>query len=283
MKIGTLADWFGVGLIEGIRESERCGAQGVQVYAAGELDSMTVTPAQIKAVRDTARECGQQVVALCGELGGFGLEVAGDNPKKIEYLKRTVELGLEFDCRVVTTHIGVVPADKTNPRYTVMKEACMEIGEFAAKHGSSIAVETGPELIVTLKGFVDDCGAGMAINYDPANIVMATRDDEVKGVYTAGKSIVHTHAKDGICRHDLPAEQFYHMFAELGLEEMRAKELSREMPLGEGNVRWDEYLKALKDVGYNGFLTIEREVKNGAEDIRMAVKFLNAKLKELNI
>ncbi len=283
MKIGTLADWFGVGLIEGIRESERCGAQGVQVYAWGELDSMSVTPEKVKQVRDTARDCSQQVVALCGELGGFGLEKAEDNAKKIEYLKRTIELGLEFDCHVVTTHIGVVPEDKLHPRYAVMKQACMELGDFAAKLGSCIAVETGPELITTLKAFVDDCGPGMAINYDPANIVMATRDDEVKGVYTAGKSIVHTHAKDGICRHDIPAEEFYHMFAELGLEEMRAKELSREMPLGEGNVRWDAYLKALKDVGYDGFLTIEREVKNGAEDIRMAVRFLTAKLNELNI
>ncbi|MGE5495613.1 MAG: sugar phosphate isomerase/epimerase family protein [Burkholderiales bacterium] len=283
MKIGTLADWFGVGLIEGIRESQRCGAHGVQVYAAGELDSMTVTPEQIKKVRDTARECDQQIVALCGELGGFGLEKAEDNAAKIEYLKRTVELALEFDCHVVTTHIGVVPADKSHPRYAVMKEACMEIGEFAAKHGSCIAVETGPELITTLKSFVDDCGEGIAINYDPANIVMATRDDEVKGVYTAGKSIVHTHAKDGICRHNLPAEEFYHMFATYGLEQMREKEYSRETPLGEGSVRWNEYLTALKDIGYNGFLTIEREVKNGAEDIRMAVKFLNAKLKELNI
>lgn len=283
MKIGTLADWFGVGLIEGIRESQRCGAQGVQVYAAGELDSMTVTPAQIKDIRDTAKECGQQVVALCGELGGFGLEKAEDNKKKIEYLKRTVELGLELDCRIVTTHIGVVPAEKSHPRYGVMKEACIQIGEFAAKHESCIAVETGPELITTLKAFVDDCGPGMAINYDPANIIMATRDDEVKGVYTAGKSIVHTHAKDGICQHDLPAEEFYHMFAQLGLDEMRAKELSKEMPLGEGNVRWAEYLKALNSIGYDGFLTIEREVKNGAEDIRMAVRYLTKMMKELGI
>lgn len=283
MKIGTLADWFGVGLLEGIRESQRCGAQGVQVYAWGELDSMTVTPEQIKKVKDTARECSQQIVSLCGELGGFGLEVAQDNAQKIKYLKRTIEVALELDCRVVTTHIGVVPADKSNPRYAVMKEACMEVGEFAAKNGSFIAIETGPELIKTLKGFVDDCGTGVGINYDPANIVMATRDDEVQGVYTAGKSIVHTHAKDGICNHNIPAEEFYHMFATYGLDEMRGKELSKEMPLGEGNVRWNEYLKALDDIGYNGFLTIEREVKNGAEDIRMAVRFLTAKLKELNI
>lgn len=84
LKIGTLADWFGVGLIEGIRESERCGAQGVQVYAAGELDPMTVTPAQIKEIKDVARTCSQQVAALCGELGGYGLEKPEDNAAKLK-------------------------------------------------------------------------------------------------------------------------------------------------------------------------------------------------------
>lgn len=281
MKIGTLADWFGVGLIEGIRESQRCGAQGVQVYAAGELDSMTVTPEKIKKVKSVARECDQQIVSLCGELGGYGFEKAEDNAAKVEYIKRTVDLALELDCHIVTTHIGVIPADKSHPRYRVMKEACVEVGEYAARFGSHIAVETGPELITTLKSFVDDCGPGMAVNYDPGNIVMVTGDDEVKAVYTAGKSIVHTHAKDGICQTAIDPEQFYHRFAAGGLEWARSVSYTKEMPLGQGKVRWPEYLKALVDIGYDGFLTIEREVTNGAEDIRMAVRFLADRLSKL--
>lgn len=43
-KIGTLADWFGVGLIEGIKMSQKVGAEGVQLYAMGELDPATITP-----------------------------------------------------------------------------------------------------------------------------------------------------------------------------------------------------------------------------------------------
>lgn len=280
LKIGTLADWFGVGLIEGIRESERCGAQGVQVYAAGELDPMTVTPAQIKEIKDVARTCSQQVAALCGELGGYGLEKPEDNAAKLKYLKRTVDLGLELDCHVVTTHIGVVPADKAHPRYKIMREACMEIAGYAAERGSCIAVETGPELIATLKAFVEDCGPGLAINYDPGNIVMVTGDDEVQAVYTAGSSIVHTHAKDGRADQYIAPEDFYHKFAEGGLEWAASVSYCTELPLGAGSVRWPAYIRALRDIGYDGFLTIEREVKNGAEDIRMAVRFLSRLLQQ---
>jgi len=280
-KIGTLADWFGVGLIEGIRESERCGAQGVQIYAAGDLDPRTATNAQVKLVRDTARACRQKVTALCGELGGYGLEKAPDNPEKLSYLKKVVDLACELDCTVVTTHIGVVPKEKTVPRYAIMREAAMEIGAYASARGACIAIETGPEEISTLSAFVDDCGAGVGINYDPANIVMVTGVDHVEGVRIAGKRIVHTHAKDGKNLIPVNAEQFYHGFAEGGLEWMQSQGVLIDTPLGEGDVRWPEYLRALKDVGYDGYLTIEREVKNGAEDIRTAVRFLSEQIAKL--
>ena len=105
-KIGTLADWFGVGLLEGIRESERCGATGVQIYAWNELNPLTITAEELKRIKKTAVDCHQEITALCGELGGHGLEIAKDNGKKLEYLKRTVDVALELDCNVVTTHIG---------------------------------------------------------------------------------------------------------------------------------------------------------------------------------
>ena len=124
---------------------------------------------------------------------------------------------------------------------------------------------------------------GKHINYDPANLVMVGTDDEVQGVFDGGDAIVHTHAKDGICVKKLSSgEEFYHGFAVGGLEWTRLGEVCRETPLGEGSVRWTEYLNALKAIGYDGYLTIEREVKNGAEDIRMAVRFLQEMIAKID-
>ena len=51
------------------------------------------------------------------------------------------------------------------------------------------------------------------------------------------------------------------------------------MPLGEGQVDWNAYLAALRDIGYDGFLTIERETGADPEaDIVMAVDFLKARI-----
>lgn len=273
-KIGTLADWFGVGLLEGIRMSEKVGAEGVQLYAQNELDPAKLTAEDIKTVKKVARDCGQTVTALCGELGGHGLCKKEENPAKLEYLKKTLLLAKELDCSIVTTHLGVVPAQK-GPEYQVLLDACNEIGRFAASIDACIAIETGPEPIERLKAFCLECEAGFRINYDPANLAMVLREDPAAGVYTAGDLIVHTHAKDGKNLKPTTGEFYYGMFAEKGLEGVRGLGITQQTPLGEGDVKWPEYLKALKDIGYRGFLTIERESNEEAgKDIAAAVGFL---------
>lgn len=289
LKIATLADWFGVGLLEGIRASQRCGAEGVQLYAWNELNPFEITAEKIAEVRATAEGCGQRVTALCGELsevmpGGKGLEVAADNPRKVSYLKRTFDLAKALDCNVVTTHIGVVPEDAASETYAALQAACDELGGYAASMDSWLAIETGPEPVARLCAFADSCGSGrVAVNYDPANLVMVTAEDEVEGVYTAGARIVHTHAKDGVLKEYVGPEVIYDIFAQGGIEALAAiPNFFAETPLGQGSVRWPQYLRALVDVGYDGYLTIEREVgKDAAADIEMAVGFLQKKLQEL--
>ena len=173
-RIGTLADWFGVGPIEGIRESARCGASGVQLYAWNELDPSRVGRRLFRELRSVLLECSQEVTALCAELGGHGFEIAADNPRKVEYIKRAVDLAAALDCGVVTTHIGRVPEDRASGRWANMLSACREAGEYAASKQVTLAVETGPEPVERLVSFIDECGPGIGVNYDPANLVMVT-------------------------------------------------------------------------------------------------------------
>ena len=53
-----------------------------------------------------------------------------------------------------------------------------------------------------------------------------------------------------------------------------------EIPFGEGRVDIAAWIRALRDIGYQGFLTIEREVgENPERDIAQAVRFLREKLR----
>ncbi|MBQ6809482.1 MAG: sugar phosphate isomerase/epimerase [Clostridia bacterium] len=275
-SIGIMADSLRLGFADSMKKARELGADGVQIYAtSGEMAPENLTPSLISEKRSIIQGNGLVVSALCGDLGGHGFCDAVENPWKIEKSKRIVDLALELGSKVVTTHIGVVP-DEKNDTYKIMQEACNELAEYADSVGASFAVETGPEKAEMLKEFLDSLSArGVKVNLDPANLVMVTGDDPVKAVYTLKDYIVHTHAKDGIKLKESNRFHVYGFFADGGIEDFRIWEYFSEVPLGEGKVDFPRYLAALKDIGYNGFLTIEREVGDDpAKDIGMAVNFL---------
>ena len=110
---------------------------------------------------------------------------------------------------------------------------------------------------------------------------MVTDADPVQAVYTLKDFIVHTHAKDGIMIQKTDPRRVYTFFAEGGIEDLRMEDYFKELPLGEGKVDFDAYLKALDDIGYHGFLTIERECgADPAADIKKAVDYLRSVIRK---
>ena len=280
-KIGVMVDSFKLGFEAGLKKASEVGAQGIQVYAIdGEMDPDRLSKTEAKEKLCAVKRFGLEVSALCGDLGGYGFAKEEDNAWKIEKSKKIVDLALELECRVVTTHIGSVPTDRNSRRYEVMQKACRTLSSYAQDCGVTFAVETGPEKAVTLAGFIEDIGTkGIGVNFDPANLVMVTNDDPVKAVYTLGKYIVHTHAKDGVMLQSADPADIYDVFAKGGIGDLRLEDYFREVPLGQGGVDFDAYLQALRDIGYSGYLTIEREVgENPEADIRLAVDFLKSRL-----
>ena len=280
-KIGVMADSFRTDFKTGVEKAAKLGANGIQMYMVdGELAPANMTPAKIAEVKDIIKSNGVEISAVCGDPGGHGFVIKEDNPAKIAFSKRVVEITKELGANVVTTHIGVIPADPTCDRYKVMQEACAELGAFADSLGVSFAIETGPEKAITLKGFLDSLGnKGMKVNFDPANFVMVTDQDPVEGVEILKYYIVHTHAKDGIMLQKTDPQVIYDFFAEGGIEDMRMSDYFLETPLGDGKVDFNAYLAALEKIGYHGYLTVEREVGANAEaDIKKAVDFLKTKI-----
>ena len=280
-QIGVMVDSFKLGLREGIRKAHEVGATGIQLYAvSGEMAPENLTAAQRKEVLELIRSNGLVVSALCGDLGGHGFALAEDNGWKIEKSKAIVDLALDLGANVITTHIGVIPAQDSHPRWQVMHAACAALGAYAEQRGAWFAIETGPEKADTLKRFLDSLPSkGVGVNFDPANFVMVTAQDPVEAVYILKEYIVHTHAKDGLMKQQTDPERIYNFFAEGGIEDLHLADFFEETPLGQGAVDFDGYLKALADVGYHGFLTIEREVGGQPEaDIRLAVEFLRNKI-----
>jgi len=271
--IGAMLDSFRQETRAAIKTAAGIGIQGLQMYATkGENAPENLVGQKRKDLLNCVKDHGMVFSAICGDLGKAFTDKER-NIMLIEKSKRIMDLAKDLETDVVTTHIGVVPADKTCDRYKIMQEAAFELAQYADSVGAHFAIETGPEIAVTLQAFLDDLGStGVAVNLDPANFAMVTKDDPVQAVYTLQKYIVHTHAKDGVNLRACNPEEIYCEMDHGGWDREPA---FREVPLGQGAVDFPAYLKALDEIGFKGFLTIEREVGNDpVGDIRLAADFL---------
>lgn len=283
MKIGVIIDSFRKDFASAVKEAAAVGADGIQIgarFLIGDGDKMVSHSSDMKQVelseaKKIIADAGIKVSAICGD---FGCDMYYTrNRALIDTEKRLLDMAKELGTNIVTTHIGVVPETENCVQYEAMHEVCFELAEYAKSVDGHFAVETGPEKSELLKKFLDSLGSdGVAVNLDPANLVMCAGDDPVVAVHNLKDYIVHTHAKDGIKLCEFNTKALYSP-RYYGLPALKGNGICyREVPLGEGGVKWDAYLAALREIGFDGYLTIERECGDSpAEDIAKAVKFLD--------
>ena len=280
MKIGVIIDSFRKDFRSSIEAARAVGADGVQIGArflvgkndelAGHNENSGIV--SISEAKKIMADNGIVPSAICGD---FGCAMYYNKERElIDVEKRLLEMAKELGTNIVTTHIGVVPETKNCWQYEAMHEVCYELAEYAKSMQGHFAVETGPEKSERLKGFLDELGSdGVAVNLDPANLVMCAGDDPVVAVNNLKDYIVHTHAKDGVMLQRTNPEYIYRVTPRP--EDLVGVRFFREVPLGEGSVDFAAYLAALEDIGYKGYLTIEREVgPTPVEDIKKAYNHL---------
>ena len=258
-KIGVLSDGLRLGPEEGVKKSAELGAEGVQVYTTGgKMSPEEMTRDDRANFKAFVADQGIVIASLCGDIGGYG--DAATSAQRVARSKLILDLAIDLGTDIVTTHIGTVPASRDEEAYGTMLAACREVAEYARRIGLVWATETGPEKGPVLKAFLDEVDSkGIGVNLDPANLIMSAGDDPVDAVRVLAPYIVSTHAKDGL--------------------QAASGQSPREVPLGAGDVDWDAYLDALEQIGFNGFLTIEREAGDDpSADIATAIQFLKGKV-----
>ncbi len=282
MKIGVIIDSFKQNFRDSVASAKAVGADGVQIgaqFLVGRKDELMgdTKPRGVVSIAEAKRILADTEIEVSAVCGDFGCDMYYTRDRKlIDVEKRLLEMAKELGTDIVTTHIGVVPETKNCVQYESMHEVCLELAEYAKSIDGHFAVETGPEKSELLLEFLKDLGSdGVAVNLDPANLVMCAGDDPVKAVNNLKDYIVHTHAKDGIQYRPFNTKALYSP-RYYGLAPAGG-DCFKEVPLGDGNVNFDTYLPALRAAGFDGYLTIERECGgNPANDIAKAVKFLDS-------
>lgn len=253
MKIGAFISSFALGVEDSLEKCRRIGLNRIQLAdVKDELHIEQLTETGTAACKSLVESYGLQVSSVCGDLGGHEFTNEIDVEERIARTKHIMDITRALGCGIVQTHIGKISDDLETPECRVMRYALDILGEYGDKIGVCLATETGPEKPAVMKAFLDTIKhSSIKVNYDPANLVM-NGFDQIGGVSILADYIVHTHAKDGTNN-------------------------GVEVPLGEGSVDFQAYLKALKDIGYDGFFVIERETgSNPVGDIEAAAHYLKS-------
>jgi sugar phosphate isomerase/epimerase len=190
-----------------------------------------------------------------------GLVPPSTRAERIARTKAVADVGKDLGIDSVACHIGFVPEDADDPLYGEIRDVTRNICEHCAKNGQNFTLETGQEPAHVLLRFIEDVGQpNLKINFDPANMILYGTGDPIEALGVLAKHVVSVHCKDG----DWPPRD-------------QPSALGIERPLGEGSVGMDRFIHKLKEVGYRGVLSIEREEPDQERrnaDIRKAVKLL---------
>ncbi|MBR6502998.1 MAG: sugar phosphate isomerase/epimerase [Clostridia bacterium] len=144
----------------------------------------------------------------------------------------------------VITHMGFIPENPNDPQFAPFCVAVRSVAGHLKKNDQWLLFETGQETPVTMMRCFEKVNMdNLGINLDTANLILYGRANPVDALDVFGKYVRNIHAKDG----------FY---------PTNGHSLGHEVRLGDGKVDFKALFKKLKELEYDGYVTIEREIWN---------------------
>lgn len=181
---------------------------------------------------------------------------------RIKELMKGADFAKKIGVVNVATHLGFIPETPNTAEYTSLVCAVRALAQYIKENGQYFLLETGQETPVTMRRLIEDVGTGnMGVNFDSANLILYGKANPLDALDVFGEYVREMHAKDGCYPTD-------------------GKNLGEETPIGQGKVDFPKIIKKLKDIGYTGAVTIEREISGEEQlkDIIAAKKYLEGLL-----
>jgi sugar phosphate isomerase/epimerase len=178
--------------------------------------------------------------------------------QRIDHFKKASDFAKKAGIPAFHTHNGFIPENPNDPVYRETVEAIREVATHCKANGQMVLYETGQESPTTMLRCIQDVGLdNQFVNLDTANLILYGNGNPVDALDVIGKLVRGVHAKDGLFPTD-------------------PKKLGEEVPIGQGKVDFPKVIQRLKELGYTGAITIEREISGPqqVEDIKKEKAYL---------
>ena len=188
----------------------------------------------------------------------IGLAPKATRAARIAHIKKASDFAKQCGIPAVQTHCGFIPENPNDPLYKELVAAMRDVVSYCKRNGQNFRYETGQETPITLIRAMGDVGLdNQGINFDLANLILYGKANPVDAIDILGPYVQGIHAKDG-------------------LWPTNPKRLGEEVPIGKGKVDFPRIIERLKQLKYQGAVTIEREISGPQqlEDVRAEKVYL---------
>ena len=175
---------------------------------------------------------------------------------------KNLMLGSDFAKKIgvtdIATHMGFLPENPGTTEFHEVVAAIRAVAEYMKANNQYLLFETGQETPVTMLRCFEKVGTdNLGVNLDTANVILYGRANPVDALDVFGKYVRNLHAKDGC----YPTN---------------GHDLGMETRIGEGKVDFNRLFEKLHEIGYDSYVTIEREIEGEEQnkDILYAKEYL---------
>jgi sugar phosphate isomerase/epimerase len=247
------------------------GVPTIQLHAPAKE---TRTEERAKRFLEVLDKFGIQITVVFGGFEGesyadiptvartVGLVPPATRAARLQEMKEIADFARVLGVPAVGLHVGFVPHDAADPLHRDVVAVARELCDYCRGNEQNLHLETGQETADTLLEFLGEVGRdNLFVNFDPANMILYGCGEPIEALRKVGRYVRSVHCKDAIWA-ARPGEEW-----------------GREVPLGEGAVGMEKFLRTLDDLGYAGPLTIEREIPQEParqkEEVGRGIRLLN--------
>ena len=195
----------------------------------------------------------------------LGLVPAAYRSERMKELCDGADFAKKLGVTDVVTHMGYIPENPYDPNFAPFCLAAKMVARHLENNGQYLLFETGQETPTTMLRCFEEIGMdNLGVNLDTGNLVLYGKGNPVDALDVFGKYVRNIHAKDGFFPTD-------------------GRHLGKEARVGDGRVDFKLFFERLKEIGYDTYVIIEREISGEQQlkDVVYAKEYLEKLVSEI--